>query len=464
MTSEGSQRGNFPQSTSISTATLKAGRFAKRPAAMRGSFLTSRPVLARVLSIAATFALSAIVARELGVDSAGRFFVIFTVITVAATVSRFGTDNLALKIVAANPTSRTTVRVLFLICIATSVIVSVFLAGITPLLLDLTHGLAIPVNSAEVAVVAVPPMALSVLAGAVLRGRGRVAYGTLAELGSTPVLAGIGIWVAAHVTHMTLGKVLCILVVASVVTVAWSIPVVFHCSRVERRNSEPRLKLYAYLRSNHRALVSMMGTSVLFYLITWSPLFALAAVSTSRQVSYFAVSARIAAFIALIPAIQTSYLAPRFATLHANGRISELNRLCAVSTKRAALIAAVPAILITASPARALAIFGSDFTDAAQVLRVLCISGLLVVAFGQVNSLMLTCGFEHVAFALNLAAAVASLVMALIAAELFGATGVAVVSAFGATMYALIAAAVLQMRGGIRSSAGLPPRPRRADR
>lgn len=420
-----------------------------------GRLLVSRPIVARLLSIAASFGLTAVVARQLGADSAGRFFVVYAVIVVVATVARFGTDNLALKRVAANPTAWTDVMFMFVICTAVSFAVSGILAAMAPVLLHFADGLAISVENAEVAILSVPPMAISVLAGAVLRGRGRVTSGTLAELGSTPAVAGLAIMAGAQFIHLTLGNVLTILVIANVFTAAWSFPLAVRCMARDGVKLGPNFNFY--LRTNLYALSSMMGTSVLFYLITWTPLFALAAASTSRQVSYFAVSARLAAFIALIPMIQSSYLAPRFASLHATGRLVELNRLCVTSATRASLVATVPAILIIALPGHALAIFGSDFIAAAPVLQILCISSFMIVVAGQVNALMLTCGFERFAFILNLTVACATLVASLITARLAGALGVALVSALSVTTYAVVAAAALRLRGGIRSNMVLLP-------
>jgi O-antigen/teichoic acid export membrane protein len=411
---------------------------------------------ARAVSILASFALTFVVARVLAVDDAGTFFLVFTSIAVVATFGRFGTDNLALKVVgAADSNVRTDVRRLLAIAVCASLIgvaLGVALTGVVGIDLPGPVGVALLVASA------ILPQALAVLAGALLRARGRLILGTFAELGSMPALTTVAIGVVVVVVGgATLERALLCLVVGSWLTAVWSVvAAAFALRGVVPEKHVPRARLGEFLSRYVRQLVAMMGTSLIFYVITWIPIYVLSAVGEIEAVSYYTAAARLAGFIGLIPAIQVSYLAPTFARLHQQSDVTALNRLAGRSALTALALAAGPALVLAALSGPILRLlYGAPYDDGWYVLSLLTLGVIFSVAAGQVNQLMLLCDLEQVALWLNVGLLVAWIAIGIVAAQQYGLLGVAVVSVALTVVYQLVAVVALRRSASIRSYARL---------
>ncbi|TFD28001.1 lipopolysaccharide biosynthesis protein [Cryobacterium cryoconiti] len=425
---------------------------------MIGRFLAGRQrgaagaVLARAVSILASFLLTVAVARLLGVEAAGSYFLVFTSLAVVATFGRFGTDNLALKICGgdskdifaelgygvalASLASLVGVGFVYLAMI----VVDYRLPGFSP-------GLTLGLLSAVLA------QAFAVIAGAVLRGRGHLAKGIVAELGSIPVLAMLLLLMLRSIGALDLTTALLSLAAASWLTALWAVPTALVSLAGEERSSNgPSIGGFCrYVRSRFRPLASMMGTSLLFLVLTWSPLYALSLMGSLASVSYFTTAARLANLVSLVPALQVAYLAPAFARLFHSGDLTSLNAMSARAVRQAGVLLLFPvsALTIGAVPVITL-LYGAEFEPAAAPLAVLAVGSLVMALAGHVNPLMLLCNLESHALALNVLLVALWATGGLWTAGEFGAVGVAWFSATVNTSYAVVAAWLLQSRG-IRS-------------
>lgn len=405
-----------------------------------GGHMVSKALFARALSIASAAALSVVAARVLGPTSAGYFFVVLAFVTGAATLGRWGTDNLALKWVAtAGDSEVSPARLLLWMCAGISTVVSIPLFWVVRWVLH-PHLVEGSLNlTAVIAAASVIPAALSVTAGAVLRAGGRIASGTIAELGSPFALAAVLLVAFGFSDRRDLVAAVAALTLGFALTAAWSLPLA-----VRQVGRDDRATYGMIVRRHGRQLSSMMGTSLLFYLLTWAPVLILGAVSDPAEVAYFNVAARIAAFVTLVPSIQTSYLTPRFAKLFSLGDVDRLNSLVQIETRRAMVAGLLLALPVIAFPRQALLLFGADFGPGQDALRVLTVAALIVVALGPVNGLLLTCGFEHFASVLNGAALTIAVVAMMAVAPSGGSFAVSVVSGAVSVVYA--AAATWRMR------------------
>jgi O-antigen/teichoic acid export membrane protein len=203
----------------------------------------------------------------------------------------------------------------------------------------------------------------------------------------------------------------------------------------------------------------MCGSATLFFALVWAPVIVLGIVSTSDQVAYYTAASRIAAFILLIPAIQSSYLVPRFAELFHAGHVTELNDVAVRSTRQALALGSAIGLLVVVFPHALLLIFGADFEGAVVPLRVLGIGAVVVCTFGQVAPLLLNTELEHVAALLGVVVlAMAVGLMAAVGPE-FGSAGVALLAVGANAGYAFVGSRALRRRNGIESSCVRFPHP-----
>jgi len=409
---------------------------------------------ARGISILASFLLTFVVARLLDVEEAGTFFLIFTSLAIAATFGRFGTDNLALKLVGgASANVRRDVGRLAIVSAAASA-----LSVAVGIVVVVGFGLKLPgVENASIAIVAtaVIPQALAVLAGALLRARGRLVVGTFAELGSLPTIATLGLLAYAAVGNVTLVGALYCLAAASWLTALWAVTAaVLSIRKVSPSATRDDQSLSSFVRKYIGQLAPMMGTSLIFYAVTWVPIFALTAVGNLEAVSFYTVAARLAGFVGLIPAIQVSYLAPTFARLYQERDVAALNRLAARSAVTALAVAALPAAALIVAPGLILhVLYGDPYESAAPALIWLTVGVLITVVAGQVNQLMLLCDLEHFALWLNVGLLAFWALAGLYAAEMLGLLGVVAVSVTVTAIYQIAAVAKLRSKASILSYA-----------
>jgi O-antigen/teichoic acid export membrane protein len=201
----------------------------------------------------------------------------------------------------------------------------------------------------------------------------------------------------------------------------------------------------------------MCGTAVLFFSLTWAPVLTLGVTSSVDQVAYFTAAARIATFVALIPSIQSSYLAPQFAALFHQSRLDELNTLTRRSTTQAVVVGALATSVVLLIPGRLLQLFGTSFNEAVTPLRVLCLAAIAVATQGQVTQLMVNCGLEKTAATIGSAVLLSGTFAMYVAGSRSGADGVALASGLSMIGYATISAMALRSRVGIVAGLGRGP-------
>ena len=214
-------------------------------------------------------------------------------------------------------------------------------------------------------------------------------------------------------------------------------------------------------------LFSMMSTAVLYYALPWAPLIVIGARSTPAEAAYYAVALRVAGFMAVVPNIQVTYLAPIMAGLAHQGNATGLSE----QAGRAARWAAVPALLLflplVFRPEAVLALFGGTFTSHTPLVPA-SLGVFLPLLLGPINVIMLYCGHERMSSALNFGLLVIMVAGVWAVAPASGASGASWLVAATSVGYAVIAAAYLRWHDGINTTvlsrpkaAGTPTRPAR---
>lgn len=413
-----------------------------------------RAVGARGVSLLAAFLFSIIIARILGPQSAGAFFLIYTVVALLATVGRFGVDNLALRLLGGDTKTplADTYRLLFLAAFASTI---AFVMAILVICVLATEQVGMPtVVLVSTCVIA---QAFTVVAGTVLRGLGRLAAGVFAELGSVPLLSSLLLLAgnAGFASGMSLERSLIAMTIAAWVSAAWSLPLALTVSRRSLTDSADHGGTFMeFVRLHFKRLASMMGTSALAYGLVWAPVFALSLTSDLSQVSFYSIALRVANMVALLPTIQISYLAPEFARRFYTGDLAGLNALAGRSALQVGVVTAVPLLVLIVMAGQIVTfLFGSDFGPAAPLTVILSVAVFLVMLVGQVNQLMLLCGLEVAALMLTFIGVIAWASLGIWLANVGGALAVAWLGGAVSVGYAVAASMLLRRRKGILSYA-----------
>lgn len=383
-----------------------------------------------------------VISRALDLDEAGMVFLVFTLVSLAATVGRFGTDNLVLRMIASRQTGYSVeARWLAWTCWVTSsfsgsIIFVLLCSGLLPASL---HGLT--VLDAVCAGAMTVFYSVGVFAGAVLRGSGRLVAGIAAELGIAPWVTA-ALVVGLQVTGVsTVTTVLFSFLISGLLTALWASHAA-HPFLGADDNASWRSGM-AFLRVHLGSLASLMGTSLLFFALVWVPQLSLGVVGTATQVAEYTAAARLASFITIFPGIQTSYLGPRFAALAHSDRRLEISSQSGRATISAMLVA-VPILIVTSAvPQQLLGVFGGGYVNAAIPTLILCIGAYIGVAFGPVNVIMMTAGLEKFALILNACLLTALTTVILVWTSELGVTGIAIACAAGTVLYGALASVLI---------------------
>ncbi|HOF62874.1 MAG TPA: hypothetical protein PLL54_01120 [Dermatophilaceae bacterium] len=399
---------------------------------------------ARAAGMAGAFAMTVAITRSLSKPHAGLVLLTYTLLTVAATLARFGADNLALREVSKGGADR---AALVRHSVGVALIGSpVAMALLAVALMAQGDGTTDP-SLVLAACLAVFPAAMSIIAGAVLRGLSRLAAGMLAELGSPALLATVGIAALGLTGRSSATSAVWMLALGNAVTMVWSWWLIRRTlPEVRRRAAGFRV----YLSTFRPALAAFFTTSIGFFLLAWLPVLVLGfaildPTQANLEVARYNAAARLAQFVPLVSVIQISYLSQQFASLHHRGEIAAINALSQRATRQAALWAGGLTVGLCLLPEVALRLFG-DYADAAGGVRILALGALLVVLAGPVNGLLLTCGHERQAGRYTLALVVASAVILPLVVR-WGYEAVAVGSAVGSILYAVAGYLALRPSG-----------------
>ncbi|MET4583956.1 O-antigen/teichoic acid export membrane protein [Conyzicola nivalis] len=411
-------------------------------------------IVVRVAAVAVSFLMALVLSRSLGVADTGLFFLAYSVLNVAAAFGRFGTDNLVLRISANGPTGllRDIWSMVLIVLVASSV--AFVVVGFV-----LTAVLGGSVNLKEfsglgwIVASAVFPLSLSVLSGSALRGNGKIAAGTFAELGTVPAvitLAQAGLWAAGLAN---LSSALWLLTAASWAAAAWSLPLMI--STIRKRGGSaglPTAPRTSFWRVNFVRLGSMMGSALLIYAITWAPILVLGVVSSESEVAFFTVAQRVAVMITFVTTVQVSFMTPQIAVLFTRGDIAGLNRYLRRAVLISSALVAVPALFLIVFPAWTIQVlFGAPFAPASGVLVLLVIASMLTVLGGQIGSLMILCDLERPLLVLNVVAGLLWISVGGWLSSTSGAVGAGIATLVVTALTVLTGAIILQRRQSITS-------------
>ena len=413
-------------------------------------------LLARGAGMAGALAMGIALTRTLPKSGAGLVVFAYTLLTLASALTRFGTDNLALREVSRNDPSTTDI---VHNCYRTAVVIAPLAATAVALSLVARGGKDVSVVALGAAL-ATLPAALSVLSGAVLKGVNQVALGALAELGSSTIFATAALVCLGIGGYASTTAAMWAITAGYAFTAAWSVPLALRA--VRRRGGISVAMSWQHFVLRYRAsLLSFTVTTIGFFLFTVMPVLALgftirSPTESQYQIALFNASASLTQFILVVETIQISYLSRVFASNFHQGNLAEVNRTARLASMQSSLWGAVIGAMFIVAPEFFLRIYGS-YGEASTATRILTIGAFVVVAMGPVNGLMLTCGHEHQAGTYTFILLVIGCIALPILTRwghIGAATGIAAIS----TTYAVLCAISLR-RSGIRAAWFLRSRP-----
>jgi O-antigen/teichoic acid export membrane protein len=174
-----------------------------------------------------------------------------------------------------------------------------------------------------------------------------------------------------------------------------------------------------------RSSVPLMLLSSVTVLDSQVGVIALTITGNPSDVGHFAVASRLAEFLGFVTLAVNAGAGPTLAQLSAKGEFAELRR---VAGQCAGLMVSATVLLgagLVLSSGPLLQLFGGDFSDSEEALRVLVIGQILNSAMGPVALLLIMTGSERAATAGVLVGTCLNFALTLALADAFGVAGAA---------------------------------------
>ncbi len=345
------------------------------------------------------FAVSVFIARNLGVEGTGVYYLALSVATIAATIARLGFDNTVVRFAAAHAASNEWNSVHFVhravtrVVRVSSLVVSFALIIAAPWMADKVFNkpdLKIPLLLAGATVV---PAALAMIDAEALRGiksipfsqwikSVQVSLGTLVILYPFSALWGINGAVAAYAVAAVLAAV--------AARMCWS--KAYREASVHSTETHGRQR--TSVRSLFRSSWPLFCVALTGLVIQQVATLMLGIWGTTADVGIFNVANRVSGLLLFPLMAMISILSPKIAAFYRQNDIENMSKLARRSSLALTIIAVPLAGTVFGVAQIIMTMFGPDFKAGGSILRILLVGVVVNAATGAVANLLMMTGYE----------------------------------------------------------------------
>ena len=386
-------------------------------------------VVVKVLAAVLRFGVSVLLARLLGVEGAGIYFLALTFVTIGMTVGRFGLDNTILRFVAAHSVRgewgavKEVYRKGIILSALVSLLSTLILMLIGPwLATSALHKpeLAVPLQWMSLSVF---PMAMIFLHSEALKALKQIRDSQLVNGVFLPLFTVCGLFFLARPYGVT-GAVW-----------SYSLAAVFSALagrwiwRLKTRHV-PVLDGSFSTSDLLQSAVPLLWVSLMAVVTNWSSTLFLGAWGSKIDVGVFGAALRTSMLTSFILTSVNSVVAPKFSALYAKGDMAGIERVARQSAKMMTFFASPLLILFLTAPEWVMGIFGDGFKGGGLILTILAVGQFINVATGSVGYLLMMTGHECLMRNNTIIVGSVSIVLGLIAIPLWGGVGAALTTSF----------------------------------
>ena len=401
----------------------------------------------KIAAAGTSFVLSVLVARALGADEAGLFFLAFTLVTIMATLGRIGTDNALVRFVSSRRSSddwgeiRGVVRLaVFWVSVVASLLGIVLFFGAE---IIAVHLFALP----ELAQVlrwiapAVPLIAIASCYGFALQGLKKIPQYLLVTSVIASALVVTFLLIYSAENAISVGQYYAIATCVTLV-IAWAL-----------WRKEVREKPTGGFDSRllFRTCLPLLTIQALYLVNSWAGQIILGIWHSAADVALFSTAQRTAMLTSFVLVAVNSIAAPKFAALHQQGDMQGLARLAVYSTRLMVILAFPALLLMLLFPQWLMGLFGPEFREAGFALTILALGQFINVATGSVGYLLMMTGKERTLRNNVMITSALSLTLGLILIPVLGVNGAAITSAIAAATSNLLSWYQVKKKLGINT-------------
>lgn len=352
----------------------------------------------RAIDIPSRYGFHILVAWKLGVVDAGAFYIVFSLLTMAAGLGRLGIDRAMTRDVARALAlgrygeARSTIRQGMLMIAGLSLAAGLLLALLAPFLAD--HLFASPrlERALILAGIAIVPLCLSAGAAGALAGLHRLAISQMIYSWLWPAL----FCVMAIFLPLSVERAMMLLIASTGIAALLSILLLFRMTPAAS-DVQPAPPLLALGWS-------LFTTEIVQLLLAGLPGPVLGIFANEAVVGAYAMAWRLALVLNLLVVAVAAMVSPRFADCAARGDAAGLRRNAAFSLGLVLGMGAAPLAILAIGAPWLLGLFGPGFASGAMELRLLLLGQAVLMLSATAPELLGMTGHERAMRHVNLAA------------------------------------------------------------
>jgi O-antigen/teichoic acid export membrane protein len=387
----------------------------------------------KVVGAALTFVFNVVLARLLGAEGAGIYFLALTLTTIAATIGRFGLENTLLRFVSAHAVKQewNAVKGVFNKSMIFALRVS---SGLTILLYLLAPWLAeqafhkpdltTPLRLMSLAIV---PFTIYWLVAEALKGLKQIRNSQLLQGTAMPALSCLGLLAVG--SRFGINGAVTVFVVACFLVLGWG--------GWLWRKADPHLPSALPVFPNRQiydSCIPLLWVQLVYLALNWASLVFLGIWGTRAEVGVFGAALRTAMLTSFILVSVNSIAAPKFSALYAQGDLAGVASVARQTTWMMTICAAPILLLFVLAPQSVMAIFGENFSAGGSLLAIMAIGQFVNVVTGSVAYLLIMSGHEKLMRNNTLVVGVLTVVLNLVLIPRFGSTGAALATAISISL------------------------------
>lgn len=382
----------------------------------------------KIISAALIFGFNILLARLIGAEGAGIYFLAMTVASIATLFGRVGLDDSLVRFTAANVELKNwsavkgVYRQGMLLALGTSALTALMVWIFSSLIAERIFSkpeLTVPLQWISLSIV---PTSLLILHGQMLQGLKRITEYILVQW------QGIIVSITSIVGILLLGKRWGTLGAIWAFIISTILTAIFGFWRW--RTATPQLKtVIAKFNFNDllKSCMPLFWVTTLNYIVnTGSTPILIGIWWTNKDVSIYSVATRTAQLTSLILIAINAIVAPKFAALYSKGELQTLGKVARQSALIGTIVAGPLLLIALIFPEHVMGIYGKEFVRGSSVLIIMAIGQFINVAVGSVAYLLKMCGHEDRLKKLSIYSAIINTVLNVSLIPLFGIVGAAV--------------------------------------
>ena len=378
----------------------------------------------KVLAALFGLLLNVVIARQLGVDGTGRFYLSLSCVSIAIMISQVGLGQSLLRFVSISSaqenweTVKGVVQMSGRLCLLISLIVAILIYFTSPIIAEHVFH-APPIGPLiQWMALAIVPGALFVLNGYSLQALGKIKSSVFVNGVSMPMFGIFSMLVLIPIYGIK-GSVLAF-VLSSFMTYFLSGYLLYKYTP-QLRGGAGTFNLSRLLKSN----VPLFWVSLAQLTIAWSSNMMLGIWGTDADVGIFSVANKTAILVTFILSCVNTVIAPTFAALYQEGDIDKLQDVVIKASLLVFVIAAPVVLVLMAIPGLIMSMFGDEFARGAPVLVILALGQFFFVITGTVGFLLTMSGHEVIMRNIMIACSIVLMILNWILIPRFGVYGAA---------------------------------------